>query len=521
MALDPRQGAVRILVAERLVDQFRIRERITIPRELDFSGEIVRETIRKLRSEYDPLRLHVLLPQSESVSQRIVLGHGTIEGFVASESERFEKIEGTAPLFDYRPLEGQDGSGWWLTWCSKTSVEQHLESLGLEGVDDVNSMVDGLMGLFHATQDCPESLHVADIDPHQTTVLHVVGGEPRSTSTFPTPPQLETPPLDQPVDLWWERFLKQAAPRPSGQEGCLLLAGEEKRIERLSERPGWRIRKFEPPSGDDAHPEFATVTQVAHAVLAWPERCISLAPGSCRAQQRQSRLWARLRGMTSLACLLSLLVLLGGTWYQTALNQRNHDLLAGLERDLAQRQEEEKKVQSLESHYRRIRPLLHHHRHTRKLLQTIESIRSQTAGHEAWVSLLADYQTYFTWVDPGSPEPQDAPADYLERYPGPGFVLELGFSGKESTVVANSTVRLTEQLNQDPSLFQADLLPEVYQRQLVSTNLILPGRQRTISLQLAPNPFSAPGDPSTAPRPSPPPAPGGEAAVRDSAPSRS
>ena len=483
MVIDPRRSLVRILVAERLIRTLHVRERLVVPRELDSSSDIVGELVERLRAEYAPIQIRVLLPQSEMVSQRIALRSGTIGEFVASEAERFEKIEGSAPIIDCQPIGASPSADWWLTWCSESSVEKHLQSLGLGTVDDVHGPVTALLGLYRGVPDCPPDLCVVDLDSHRTTVLRIEADEPRTASTFTNPPGLDSGTDPQAVRLWQERFRK-ALPSPGSKDDFLLLFGRKDMTERVADFPGREVRI--PEGTPSSSPEHDLATQTAVMALASPRDCISLALPECRLQQQRTRRWSRLRGLASLLALLSLIILLGSTWYQTALIQIKTGRLAdiGRESDRIHRSEDEFR-QSMK-HYATVIPLLRHQYRTEGLLQTLEAAGRISRDPLVWTVLLADYRTYFTHEAPASVE--ESP-EIPPRYPDPGFILELGFSPGEKAM-ADRLVSLVNQLEEDhPLLLDADTLPDSDQRMLIATNVFLPGRHGTLSLRLEPDPF--------------------------------
>lgn len=543
MIIDPGETATLILIAERILRQVQVREHITIPNHLGPAKDIVPETVEHLRSQYDPIRIYLMLPQSETVSQQISLPTQSIEEFIAAEAARFQKIEDVELVFDHQPLaessmprergeRGTEGGLWWLTYCREPSVKQRLQTLGLnfDDVDDITSAAQGLWSAFEGLAHSEGAVWVVDIGRRHTALLQIREGRPQFAASFSSPlvgfpseqPEFSADPSPS-VDAlksWLERLHHLPAPLappqtiPWTRRDRLLLLGEEGLIEPaaafLREKTEATVilpEERQPKSGGEpktknqkstnqrrAPLEFAAALGVARAALGFAKLRISLLPQVCRQRRDQKFFWNRLRGWTSTAAAATILLLLLATWQNAVLFRVKDKHIQRAESVIAEMQKTENTLSQSAAQYEQVRPILRFQQETAALIETFAALQSVSQDPAYWLVLLADFDSYYSPSStPISSNKIESPPELVFSPPfagKPGFVAEFSFrhSGEAMRAKLGS---LVHQLNENKIYRHVDTLAEDIRRPLAQTNVLFPGeRHAALSLELRQNYFS-------------------------------
>ena len=511
MIIHPRKPATLILVAERLLNTVTVLERVTIPDDLDPSSSLVTETISRLHSQFDPLLIHLVLPQSETVSHRIKLQDHSIHEFIAEEIKRLKNIEGIEPVFDYQPLgkpsDPPEKQGhYWLTWCQRPALQQHLQAIGLslESVHDIANTAQGLWSVFERSPSSRRATCIVEIDRNRTTLLQVQDSEPRQATSFSSPPFSENSlPNSEEMASWHRRLLQatsaqndDASAQEKTTERCILV-GEEPMIDHAAQYLRKRefahsIQKEHPP--DRVPSRFTVAYGVACAALGQTRLQISLLPPNLQHQQEKRRFWIRLRGWASALALLTLTLLVFGSWQKLSLLGYNQTLSKRYERAVDDYEDAERNLADFASHYERLRPVLKRQMDATELLKTLASLQSISEDESHWLVLFADFETYQNALSETTGTNQTQPGDnqtVTNQLSGhTGYVAELGFKDRDQ--IQSRVHSLVTRLNDDPVYRQVDTLPEDLRRSLANTNVLLPDRHVALSLKLFPNFFAAP-----------------------------
>lgn len=543
MILDPGETATLILIAERVLSRVQVREHITIPNHLAPAKDIVPETIKHLRSQYDPIRIYLILPQSETVSQQISLQTQSIEEFIAGESARFQKIEDVELVFDHQPLaessmpeersERENGGGlWWLTYCREPSVQQRLQTLGLDfdDVDDVTSAAQGLWSAFESLTHSDGAVWAVDVGRRHTSLLQIRDGRPQFAASFSSP--LVGFPSEQPefsadpspsadaLESWLERLLPSSVPRASHQtipltrRDRLLLLGERGLIEPaaafLRKRTEATLilpeEEHRSKSGGEpkaknrkstkqrrAPSEFSAALGVARAALGLAKLQISLLPQACRQRRDQKFFWNRLRGWTAAAAAATIFLLLLATWQNAVLFRMSDKHIQRAEFVIAEMQETEKTLSQSAAQYEQVRPILRLQQETAELIETFAALQSVAQDPAYWLVLLADFDSYYSQSStPIASNKMEAPPELAAANPfvgKSGFVAEFSFHKSGETMRAK-LLSLVNRLSENKIYRHVDTLAEDLRRPLAQTNILFPGeRHAALSLELRRNYF--------------------------------
>lgn len=544
MILDPGETATLILIAERVLRRVQVREHITIPNHLAPAKDIVPETVEHLRSQYDPIRIYLMLPQSETVSQPISLQTQSIEEFITEEAARFQKIENVELVFDHQPLaessmseeRGQRGNGgglWWLTYCREPSVQQRLQTLGLDfdDVDDVTSTAQGLWSAFENLEPSDGAVWAVDVGRRHTALLQIRDGQPQFAASFSSPlvgfsseqpefPAAPSPSADA-LESWLERLLPPSIPRASQQtipltrRDRLLLLGEQGLIEPaaafLRKKTEATVilpeEEHQPKSGEESKAkdqkstnqrrvpsEFTAALGVAHAALGLAKLQISLLPQARRQRRDQKFFWNRLRSWTTAAAAATIFLLLLATWQNAVLFQMNDKHIQRAESVIAEMQETEKTLAQSAAQYEQVRPILRLQQETDELIETFAALQSIAQDPAYWLVLLADFDSYY------SPSSTPIASNKIETPPAlaaanpfadkPGFVAEFSFRHSGETM-RSKLLSLVNRLNENKIYRHVDTLAEDIRRPLAQTNVLFPGeRHAALSLELRRNYFA-------------------------------
>lgn len=543
MIIDPGETATLILIAERVLRQVQVREHITIPNHLAPAKDIVPETVKHLRSQYDPIRIYLILPQSETVSQQISLQTQSIEEFIAGESARFQKIEDVELVFDHQPLaessmpeergqRGNKGGLWWLTYCREPSVQRRLQTLGLDfdDVDDVTSAAQGLWSAFESLTHSDGAVWAVDVGRRHTAILQIRDGRPQFAASFSYPlvgflseqPEFsaDSSPSVNALESWLERLLQSPVPSASQQtipltsQDRLLLLGEKGLIEPaaalLRKKTEATVilpkEEHQPKRGRESKDknrkstnqrcvpsEFAAALGVARAALGLTKLRISLLPQAGCQRRDQKFFWNRLRGWTAAAAAATIFLLLLATWQNAVLFRMKDKHIQRAESIIAEMQETEKTLAQSAAQYEQVRSILRLQQKTDALIETFAALQSVAQDPAYWLVLLADFDSYYSQSStPIASNKMEALPELAAANPfadKPGFVAELSFHNAGETMRAK-LLSLVNQLNENKIYRHVDTLAEDIRRPLAQTNVLFPGeRHAALSLELRRNYF--------------------------------
>ncbi len=508
MVIDAGESATLIVVAERILGHIQIRDQVSIPAELGPADQLVPETLAQLRAEHDPIHVFFIIPQSETVSQRIAPDGETIEAFVARESERFQELQGHLPVIDHQLLENAPKPAYWLTYCQQQAITQRLQAVGLsyEDIDDVTSAAEGLWGMFEAARSPAGETYVIDLGRQHTSVMHVVDRLPHYATSFSARLWQGDHPAEPDRLIDWYRRLQKA---PGAFDGLpqtslklsasdhVILAGDQRLFEAvaqyLKEQTSATITmSSESDAGKTSTAEFATALGVARASLGLSKLTVSLLPQTYRQRRNQRFVWDRLRGLNSVLAAIALVLLTIGIWQKKMLVDIKQELLEDTNQAIAKMAQTEVTLGDFAEDFERVRPILRFQQETHELIETLANLQQGAADPDYWLVLLADYDTYQSTPIINTDTNAVVQAEALvatNRFVGrSGFVAEFSFA-QQGEAMRSKLVDLVNQLNDSGTYARVDTLPDDLRRPLAETNVVLADGHAALSLELPRNYF--------------------------------
>lgn len=500
LIIDPGESATLIVVAERILGSIQVRHHVSIPVHLGPPEQLVPETIAQLRLEYEPIRVVLIVPQSETVSQRISLKNESIEDFVAKESNRFHEIEGTLPVFDHQSLNEKSENAYWLTYCQPHVIEQRLKHLGLrlEEIDDVTSAAQGFWGFFETVHNKRGTSYVIDVGRRHSSIMGIEEGKPSFATSFSSPLQLKNETLTHEALTHWFQRLREA---PAALHGLpqqtlrfedkhqIILAGDEALLQPIEEgftkRTGASPQFARPQAEISSAPgEFNIALGVARASLGPSSLHISLLPKEQRNRRDQRLIWSYLRGWSTAIALTTILLLLVGTWQKFTLFQFKDDLLQDTNMAIDKMLNTKQTLIDFADQYERVRPILRFQQETTELIETLAALSEHSQDPSYWLVLLADNDSYTTKTTGATNETHGLllSSQSTQLRENPGFVAEFSFVN-EGEVMRTKLTALVNRLNDTQIYANVDTLPEDVRRPLANTNVVLNNRHVALSLQ--------------------------------------
>ncbi|MDA7510687.1 hypothetical protein N8737_03080 [Verrucomicrobia bacterium] len=500
LVIDAGESATLIVVAERILGSIQVRHHVSIPINLGPPEQLVPETIAQLRLEYDTIRAVLIVPQSETVSQRISLKNESIEDFVAKESGRFREIEGNPPVVDHQSLNEKSEKAYWLTYCQPHVIEQRLKHLGLrlDEIDDVTSAAQGFWGFFETVHNKQGTSYVIDVGRRHSSIMGIKEGKPSFATSFSSPLNIENGPLTHEALTHWFQRLREAPAALHGlpqqtlrfeDQHQVILAGDEALLQPIEE--GFTTRtgaspQFARPQAEisSAPGEFNIALGVARASLGPSSLHISLLPNEQRNRRDQRLIWSCLRGWSTAIALTTILLLLVGTWQKFTLFQFKNELLQDTNVAIDKMLNTEKTLIDFADQYERVRPILRFQQETTELIETLAALSQHSQDPSYWLVLLADNDSYTTKTTGKTNESSGLllSSQSTQLRKKPGFVAEFSFTNEGEAMRAKLT-SLVNRLNDTQIYANVDTLPEDVRRPLANTNVVLNNRHVALSLE--------------------------------------
>ena len=510
LVIDPGESATLIVVAERIFGEIQIRHHVSIPASLGDPQQLVPETLAQLHAEYAPLRTILIIPQSDTVSQRIVLSQQSISEFVAEEANRFQEIEGNLPVVDYQALDAGSQGHYWLTYCQPDIISQRLKDLGLDldDIDDVTSATQGFWGYYESLSNTDEDhpVYVIDVGQQHSSILAVQSGKPVFATSFSSLLSLEGKQIPEAQIRHW---FKRLASAPSTLHGVpaeaqqfseklqIVLAGDEDLLLPLEsyvhDLPGPNPSVSHSHIQEEDTPgQYSVALGVARAALGSSSLQISLLPDSFRSRRDQRQTWSRLRGWTTALAIATTVLILVGSWQKLTLYRLKQDLLTDTNRAIEKMEETERTLGDFAIQYERVRPILRFQQETRELIETMAILRESVPDQDYWLVLLADNLTYATKSIPttetNTVEESEISIPINPLQKESGFVAEFSFLDDGENMRSKLTA-LVEQLNATGRYANVDTIPDDVRRPLAHTNVVIADQHVALSLQLHRNYF--------------------------------
>jgi hypothetical protein len=233
----------------------------------------------------------------------------------------------------------------------------------------------------------------------------------------------------------------------------------------------------------------------------------SLFPADLREARKRQHTQERLQSINWVLLAIVALVLLFGTAQKFNLARKKNALLEQSQAVFEEAKGVEKLNRQLEEAYERLRPVLKQQKRTVDTLTTLSLLHKVRGDKKLWFVLFADQESYFSGqTAPLSPTNQPVAAALASTNPPLakyGFIAELCLS-EEGEAMRQTLRKVVSELKQNPAFTNVDTLPADQRKNLVSSNVYIPGHYFSLSIEMAENTFQNPLPPS---EPKPPPLP--------------
>ena len=282
----------------------------------------------------------------------------------------------------------------------------------------------------------------------------------------------------------------------------VILGGGGARQPGLEEylRSTSRLRFEEWPELSDAENalslnRYAVAYGVALKSLGVSLPSTSLFPADLREARHRRSTQTLLHRINWMLLAFVVLLLLFGTAQKLNLAGRKNALLRQSQAVLQEATEAESLRRQWEEAYAQLRPVLNQQRRTVDALTTLSKLQQVRGDKKLWYVLFADQKSYFAGETaparpPGLIAEVIAPTNSapLEKY---GFVAELTLL-EEGETMRQTLSKVVDELKANALIASVDTLPLAQRKNLVNTNVIIPDRNFSLSIELAENTFQNP-----------------------------
>ncbi len=549
LVIDPGTRSIKFLVAHRRGDEVDVeRHRIL---DLSESGnESPEELDRQVQSalqEFGTLPIAVTLPQQLSVSQVIDLpevGSEQIEALIKDETVKLSGLSESGIVYDYGKLRpfGKYKNPFWVTFAQEEEIlreASRLAGIG-EQLCEIITPANALIAAYQSAQPAlPENVVLVDLGASSTVVTIIVqrqgvyainypiGGD-AFTETVAAQKNVtlkdatalkqqqnllagasDLPGLRLSMDAWYSELEKilQDWLRENGELKLaldsfrVLLSGGGARQPGLIEYLNARRRlpfalwpKFLGNSGELVMDRYAVAYGVALKSFGHFPPPASLFPVDLREARKRRETQEKLQKACWAMLLMVALVLLFATGQKVSLLNEKNARLHESQDILREAKEVEALSQQWEQAYARLFPVVQQRKRTVDTLTMLSEMQRTRGDKKLWYVLLADQQSYFAGktVPPlrlaSTNETVFSPAMSPAKY---GFIAELSLS-EEGEAMRQTLSKLVAELKSNPAFISVDTLPMGQQKNIMNTNVVIPGRQFSLAIDLAENTFRAP-----------------------------
>jgi len=548
LVIDPGSRCIKILLVAKLMGSVRVLRHRSI--DLAEGGLLSPDEFRRLLDtvlqEFGPLPAAISLPQQLSISQVIDLprvGPEQVKALIEEETVKLSGLSESGIVYDYGKLKpfGKYQNPFWVTVAKEEEILAEVSRLAGVGerLCEIITPANALIATYQAAQPRPENALLVELGASGTVVAIVAQGQgvyainhPVGGSAFTEAIALQKncsletarslkysqnlfaggqviPGLRSAVDGWRSELEKilQDWLRENPELGLsvdsfrIILGGGGARqpglMEYLNAKSDLRFTGWPSLSGELGEltlERYAVAYGVALKRLGASAPPASLFPADLREARKRRHTQELLQSINWVLLLFVALVLLFGTAQKFNLARKKNALLKQSEAVL----QEAKGVESLNRQwaeaYERLRPVLKQQKRTVDKLTTLSLLQKVRGDKKLWYVLFADQESYFNGqTAPLSQTNLVAAAASTTNHPPQkyGFIAELCLS-EEGEAMRQTLSKVVSGLKQNPAFTNVDTLPADQRKNLVSTNVLIPGHYFSLSIEMAENTFQNP-----------------------------
>lgn len=549
LVIDPGSRCIKILLAAKRTGGVRVLHHRSIdlaegdllaPEE---SGKIVGSVLE----EFENLPVAIRLPQQLSISQVIDLPHvgpEQIRALIKEETVKFSGLSEGGIVYDYGQLQpfGKYQNPYWVTFAKEEEIlgeASRLAGVG-ERLCEIITPANALIATYQSLPSRSENALLVELGATSTVVAMVAQGQAAYAINYPLGGDAfteaislqkncsleaaqslkstknllietsENLKLRSSVDGWrfeLEKILQDwlrenpelNVPADSFQ---VILGGGGARqpglLEYLRSTSHLRFTEWSNLSGGENElplDRYAVAYGVALKSLGVSLPSTSLFPTHLREARKRRYTQELLQRVNWMLLLFVALLLLFGTAQKFNLAKKKNALLKQSQAVLQQAKEVESLHRQWEEAYEQLRPVLKQQKGTVDTLTTWSQLQQVRGDKKLWYVLFADQKSYFAGQTAPSSHPgfiadDDALTDSTP--PGKyGFVAELSLA-EEGEVMRQTLSKVVAELKKNTAFTNVDTLPLNQRKYLVNTNVIIPDRYFSLSIELAENTFLNP-----------------------------
>lgn len=553
LVIDPGSRCIKVLLVARLMGRVRVLQHrsIDLVAGSTLSPEELGRLLEIVLNEFGRPPVAISLPQQISISQVIDLprvGSEQIKALIEEETVKLSGLSESGIVYDYGKLKpfGKYQNPFWVTVAKEEEILGEVSRLAGVGerLCEIITPANALIATYQAAQPRPENALLVEIGASNTVVAIVAHGQgvyainyPVGGSTFTEAIALQKncsletaralkysqnlfagnqmiQGLRSAVDGWrseLEKILQdwlRENPEPglSVDSFRIVLSGggvsQPGLVEYLNAKSQLRFAPWPNLSGELGEltlERYAVAYGVALQRLGSSAPPASLFPADLREARKRRHTQGLLQSINWVLFLFVALVLLFGTVQKLNLAVKKNALLRQSQAVL----QETKGVESLNRQwaesYERLRPMLKQQKRTVDKLATLSLLQKIRGDKKLWFVLFADEESYFSGqAAPLSQTNQLAAATLNSTNQPPtkyGFIAELCLS-EEGEAMRQTLRKVVDELKLNPAFTNVDTLPADQRKNLVGTNVLIPGHYFSLSIEMAENTFQNPVPPS-------------------------
>jgi Tfp pilus assembly PilM family ATPase len=548
LVIDPGSRCIKVLLVAKLMGSVRVlRHRSFDLAEGNLiSSEELSRLLETVLQEFGRQPMAISLPQQISISQVIDLprvGPEQVKALIEEETIKLSGLSESGIVYDYGKLKpfGKYQNPFWVTFAKEEEILTEVSRLAGVGehLCEIITPANALIATYQAAQPRPENALLVELGAASTVVAIVAQGQGVYAISIPVGGNMFTeviarqkncslesakslkysqnlfaggqaiPELLAAVDGWrseLEKILEDWL-RENPELGLsidsfrIILGGGGARqpglMEHLNAKSHLRFTTWPSLSGELGEltlERYAVAYGVALKRLGPSPPSASLFPADLREARKRQRTQELLQSINWVLLIIVTLVLLFGTAQKFNLGQRKRALLNQSQAVLEEAKGVETLNRQLEEAYERLRPALKQQKRTVDKLTTLALLQKVRGDKKLWFVLFADQESYFAGqaAPSGQTNPVVGVATALNTTNPPpvkyGFIAELCLS-EEGEVMRQTLSKVVAELKRNPAFANVDTLPADERKNLVSTNVIVPGHYSALSIELAENTF--------------------------------
>lgn len=235
-------------------------------------------------------------------------------------------------------------------------------------------------------------------------------------------------------------------------------------------------------------PQFAVAYGTALQALGQSPVTVSLLPVEIRVSSDRRRHVRQWQSLNIMFLTVVFIAMLAATWQKMMLASHKQELIQEADRAHEKAVATESLARQVMLGYGHINPILQQQKRTLDTLETLSLLQQVRTNLNLWFVLFADQKTYFTYPIVTSTNGTNVaeitiPSTNIVAFK-PGFVAELSLL-EEGEPMRRTLSQVVTNLKTAPLFSNVDILSDDRRRSIISSNLVLAGRNFAVAMELA------------------------------------